>query len=353
MPVNFSPTSPSPFPQDLPRSPLPPMLSRDRLTIEYRTSAEALTVGEDGQDVITGLTQVPKSLPPKYFYDDQGSQLFEAITALPEYYLTRTERWILEQFADAIVDQVGACNLVELGSGSSSKTRILLDAYRQKGSLLRYVPVDVSGGMLEESARALLSEYSSLNIHGLVSTYEEALADLPTSHLPCQMIAFIGSTLGNLPPERCQVFFQQVSRALAVGDYFLLGIDRHKDTAILEAAYNDQQGVTAAFNLNMLSHLNWRFQGDFNLKQFRHLAIYNTRDRQIEMYIESLCNQTITLKALDLTIHFTKGERLLSEISRKFDLEVLSQDLMAHGLRVTQTFTDAKQWFGLLLCQRQ
>ena len=353
MPVNSSPTSPSSLPQDLSRSPLPPVLSRDRLIIEYLTSAEALTVGEDGQDVVAGLTQVPKSLPPKYFYDDQGSQLFEAITALPEYYLTRTERQILEQFAGSIADHVGSCDLIELGSGSSSKTRLLLNAYQQQRCPLRYVPVDVSSGMLEESAWALLHEYPSLTIHGLVSTYEAALANLPSSDLPCRMIAFIGSTLGNFPPSRCQSFFQEVSRALVEGDYFLLGIDLHKDTATLEAAYNDQQGVTAAFNLNMLSHLNWRFQGNFDLAQFRHVAIYNERDRQIEMYIESLCDQTITLKALNLTLQFTEGERLLSEISRKFDLDVLSQELMAHKLRVTQTFTDAKQWFGLLLCERQ
>ena len=353
MPVNSSLTSPSPFPQDLSRSPFPPMLSRDRLTIEYRTSADALTVGEDGRDVVVGLTQAPKSLPPKYFYDDQGSQLFEAITALPEYYLTRTERQILEQCSVEIVDRVGACDLVELGSGSSSKTRILLNAYRQQKCALRYVPVDVSGGMLEESARALLGEYPSLNIHGLVSTYEGALADLPPTNLPCRMLAFIGSTLGNLSPERCRVFFHTISQALEPGDYFLLGIDRHKDTATLEAAYNDSQGVTAAFNLNMLSHLNWRFQGNFDLSQFRHLAVYNDRDRRIEMYIESLCDQTITLKALDLTIHFAQGERLLSEISRKFDLPILSKELMGHRLQVIQTFTDAKQWFGLLLCQRQ
>ncbi|MEL6382464.1 MAG: L-histidine N(alpha)-methyltransferase [Cyanobacteria bacterium J06626_18] len=352
MPANSSPTSPSPFSQDLSRSPLPPTLSRDRLTIEYRTSAEALTVGEDGKDVIAGLTQTPKSLPPKYFYDDQGSQLFEAITALPEYYLTRTERQILAQYADAIARQIGPCDLIELGSGSSNKTRILLDAYRQRDYALRYVPVDVSGGMLEESARALLTDYPVLTIHGLVSTYEGALASLPSTTLPCRTIAFIGSTLGNLPPSRCQQFFQTVSQALSVGDYFLLGVDLHKDTATLEAAYNDSQDVTAAFNLNMLNHLNWRFQGDFDLAQFRHIAVYNDRDRQIEMYIESLCDQTITLKALDLTLNFTQGERLLSEISRKFDLDILSHELMEHGLRVVQTFTDTRQWFGLLLCTR-
>ena len=352
MPANFSPTSQFPFQRDYSGSHLSPVLSRDRLAIDYRTSAASLTARSDGEDVITGLTQTAKTLPPKYFYDDQGSQLFEAITELPEYYLTRTERQILDKFAFAIAEQVGPCDLVELGSGSSSKTRILLNAYRQRDFSLRYVPVDVSGGILEESARALLKDYPSLSIHGLVSTYEAALADLPTLSLPRRMLAFIGSTLGNLSPSRCQTFFQTVSQALAQGDCFLLGVDLHKDTAILEAAYNDQQGVTAAFNLNMLSHLNWRFRGNFELSQFRHVALYNDRARQIEMYIESLCDQTVTLKALDLEVTFAQGERLLSEISRKFDLKALSQELMGHGLRVKQTFTDEQQWFGLLLCER-
>lgn len=354
MPANPSQTSPSPFQGELPKSPLPPVISRDRLTIEYRTLAKSTTnaTAEDGKDVITGLTQVPKALPPKYFYDDVGSQLFEAITQLPEYYLTRTERQILEKSAGAIADLVGPCDLVELGSGSSSKTRILLNAYRQLGSSLRYVPVDVSGGMLEESARTLLKEYPSLTIYGLVSTYEATLADLPATDFPHRMIAFIGSTLGNLSTTQCQTFFQEVSQALVAGDYFLLGVDLHKDKATLEAAYNDQQGVTAAFNLNMLKHLNWRFQGDFDPSQFRHVAVYNDRDRQIEMYIESLQDQTVTLKALNLTLSFARGEKLLSEISRKFDLDLLSQALREHGLQVTRTFTDEKRWFGLLLCKR-
>jgi len=353
MPANSFQTSPSPSQQEETAPFFPPRLSRDRLTIEYRTSADALTTGNNGKDVVEGLTQMPKCLPPKYFYDDQGSKLFEAITELPEYYLTRTERDIFAQSAEAIAAQVGPCDLVELGSGSSSKTRLLLNAYRQRGCSLRYVPVDVSGGMLEETARALLNEYASLTIHGLVSTYEAALADLPSTDLPRRMIAFIGSTLGNLSPERCHAFFQAISHALEMGDYFLLGVDLHKDTATLEAAYDDAQGVTAAFNLNMLSHLNWRFQGDFDPAQFRHVAVYNDRDQQIEMYIESLRDQTITLKALDLTVTFAQGERLLSEISRKFDPTVLAQELGNYGLRRVETFTDEQQWFALLLCQRQ
>ncbi|MEO1094645.1 MAG: L-histidine N(alpha)-methyltransferase [Cyanobacteria bacterium J06638_28] len=352
MPVNTSQT-PFPFQRELAQSPLAPVLSRDRLIIEYRTPATRLMNGESGHDVVSGLTQEPKSLPPKYFYDDRGSQLFEAITQLPEYYLTRTERQILTKSAAAIVEQVGPCDLIELGSGSSSKTRILLNAYQQDNCDLRYVPVDVSGGMLEESARALLKEYPKLTIHGLVSTYEAALADLPETTLPCRLIAFIGSTLGNLPPQDCQQFFAQVSQALKPGDYFLLGVDLQKDKSILEAAYNDQQGITAEFNLNMLNHLNWRFQGNFDTTQFRHVAAYSDREHQIEMYIESLQDQTITLKALNLQLRFTAGERLLSEISRKFKVTTLAQELMKHRLHITDTFTDESQWFALVLCQRQ
>ncbi|MEM6436158.1 MAG: L-histidine N(alpha)-methyltransferase [Cyanobacteria bacterium P01_D01_bin.115] len=350
----------SQFPSSMPaaddnrtQSPQSPVLSRDRLVIEYRNADETTAALPTGQDVTVGLTHPPKTLPPKYFYDDQGSQLFEQITDLPEYYLTRTERQILETFAEAIATQVGSCDLVELGSGSASKTRILFDAYQRQGQPLRYVPVDVSGGILEESAKALLSDYGALTIHGLVSTYEAALSNLPATDLPRRLIAFIGSTLGNLSPQQAQTFFQRVSAALTPGDYFLLGVDLHKDTATLTAAYNDAQGVTAAFNLNMLSHLNWRFQGDFELSQFRHVAVYNEGDRQIEMYIESLVDQTVNLKALDLTASFAAGERLLSEISRKFDPEQLAQRLAAFGLDVTDTFTDEYRQFALLLCQKQ
>ncbi|MDA0672447.1 MAG: L-histidine N(alpha)-methyltransferase [Cyanobacteria bacterium] len=320
--------------------------------VEYRLALPGADAEVEGQDVITGLRQTPKALPPKYFYDDQGSRLFEHITALPEYYPTRTERGILLAQGSAISQRVGACDLVELGSGSASKTRILLDAYQQQGTPLHYVPVDVSGGMLEDTAHQLLRDYPALTVHGVVGTYDAALAHLPAAKFPRRMVAFIGSTLGNLPPQRCTAFMQQVAQALEPGDYFLLGVDLHKDRALLEAAYNDAQGVTAAFNLNMLAHLNWRFQGNFDLSQFRHVAFYNEGDRQIEMHIESLRDQTVTLKDLDLTVPFGAGERLLSEISRKFDLDQLGQDLQRHGLQVLHTFSDPQGWFALLLCQR-
>lgn len=322
------------------------------MVIEYLHPTSTAEARVDGHDVLAGLTARPKSLPPKYFYDDRGSQLFEQITQLPEYYLTRTETEILANYADAVARITGPCELVELGSGSSTKTRYLLSALAQAGYPVHYVPVDVSGGMLETTAQQLLSEYSQLTIHGLVGTYDSALRHLPPAQLPSRMVAFIGSTLGNLDPQACHTLLDKISAVLHPGDYFLLGVDLEKDPEVLHRAYNDSEGVTAAFNLNMLSHLNWRFQGDFQVHQFRHQAFYNADASQIEIYIESLQAQMATLKALDLQVPFKQGETLLSEISRKFRISTLAQELAVVGLNLIQTFTDDQQWFGLLLCQK-
>lgn len=331
-----------------------PVQIEERLTINLIQSPSAPESNlEEGQDVIEGLSNRPKSLPPKYFYDELGSQLFEQICELPEYYLTRTEAAILQQYAGAIAQLTGPCELVELGSGSATKTRLLLDAYQDYGYPLTYIPIDVSGSMLTESAHQLLATYSDLRIHGLVSTYELALAQLPPTTLPTRMLCFIGSSLGNLTPEACDEFMTQVAAALQPGEYFLLGVDLHKSDDLLEAAYNDSQGVTAKFNLNMLHHLNWRFQGNFDSNQFEHVAFYNQAKRQIEIYLKSLTSQVATLRALNLTVNFAADEMLLSEISRKFDLQALTQTLQDHGLKPLKTFTDDKQWFGLLLCERQ
>ncbi|MGL5080562.1 MAG: L-histidine N(alpha)-methyltransferase [Microcoleaceae cyanobacterium] len=304
-----------------------------------------------GSDVVQGLTQTPKVLPPKYFYDDQGSQLFEQICELPEYYPTRTETAILLKCAAEVARLTGPCELVELGSGSSTKTRILLDAYQQLGHPLYYLPIDVSGGILEQSAYELLRDYQTLQIRGLVSTYELALATLESSQLPARMICFLGSTLGNLNPTESNQFFTQITAALQLGEYFLLGIDLNKPQEILEAAYNDSQGITAAFNLNMLHHLNHRFQGDFDCAQFEHSAFYNSEEFQIEMHLKSLQPQAVTLEHLNLTIQFEAGETVRTEISRKFDLLRLESDLKSYGLEILQTWTDEQQWFGVLLCQ--
>jgi L-histidine Nalpha-methyltransferase len=325
----------------------------DRLKIDHLVSQTQPSEDElhPGSDVVRGLSQTPKSLPPRYFYDDLGSQLFEQICDLPEYYLTRTETAILQDCADEIARLTGACELVELGSGNATKTRILLDAYQQADYPLCYRPIDISAGILESSAQDLLIDYPTLQVQGLVGTYELALQKLSATHLPKRMICFIGSTLGNLSPQACEEFLQQVTDALQPGEYFLLGIDLQKSKTQLEAAYNDRQGVTADFNLNMLHHLNRRFDGDFDLTQFEHFAYYNDIQHQIEMHLRSLKSQTVHLKALDLTVEFSKGETILSEISRKFDLTEIQQQLQAKTLDLLQIWTDPNQWFGLLLCQ--
>jgi L-histidine Nalpha-methyltransferase len=328
-------------------------LLEERLQIErlHNVSEPSDAETDSGSDVIQGLTQASKTLPPKYFYDDHGSQLFEQICELPEYYPTRTEALILRQYAGEIAQITGKCELVELGSGSSTKTRLLLDAYEAHAYPLRYVPIDVSAGILESSAQQLLSEYPSLEVHGLVSTYELALKQLAPTQLPSRMIFFLGSTLGNLNPQECDVFFSQITAALHQGEYFLLGVDLQKPKPVLEAAYNDSQGVTAQFNLNILKHLNWRFDGNFDTQLFEHWAFYNEQLHQIEMHLRCLTAHTVQLKALDLTVKFESGETIMTEISRKFDLSVMQQELQAMGLKPLQVWTDPKQWFGLILCQ--
>jgi dimethylhistidine N-methyltransferase len=327
----------------------------DRFHLQNLLQESANPAADDDDDarcVVEGLSQCPKVLPPRFFYDDYGSLLFEQICQLPEYYPTRTETAILKTCAPDIARTTGACELVELGSGSSTKTRILLDAYDQQQLPLRYMPIDVSAGILEESAKELLHDYPNLKVFGLASTYQLALQRLMPSSLPARMIAIIGSTLGNLNPSECDRFLHQIATALERGDYFLLGIDLQKPKPILEAAYNDSQGVTAAFNLNMLRHLNRRFNGNFALEQFEHLAFYSEALDQIEMHLRSRIPQTVRLEALDLTVDFEAGETIHSEISRKFDLAQMQTVLASHGLTTMQTWTDDNQWFGVVLAQR-
>lgn len=306
-----------------------------------------------GDDVIQGLTQKPKSLPPRYFYDDRGSKLFELICELPEYYLTRTETEILQTYAQEIALTTGPTEIVELGSGSSTKTRILLDAYAKQKYPLRYLPIDISESILESSAHQLLVDYPLLQVHGIVSTYDLALAKLAPSPLPTRMICFLGSTLGNMNPEECDVFFGQIVGAMQPGDYFLLGIDLHKSAEILEPAYNDSQGVTAAFNSNMLQHLNRLFDGNFDLTQFKHWAFYNQELQQIEMHLQSQKAQSVELRELNLIVEFAEGETIRSEISRKFDLVKIQQELSRRCLVPLQVWTDENQRFGLVLSQLQ
>ena len=308
---------------------------------------------EEGVDVIQGLKQTPKTLPCRYFYDDRGSRLFEQICDLPEYYPTRTEQEILETHAAEITKLTGACELVELGSGSSRKTRVLLEAYSQLKSPLHYYPIDVSAGMLKTTALELLHQYPQLQLCGLAGTYEQALAQLPPTELESRIVIFLGSTIGNLNRAECDRFLHQIQQALKPGEFFLLGVDLQKERVTLEAAYNDAQGITAEFNLNLLDHLNQRFQGDFDPAQFTHCAFYNTIDHQVEMHLKSLRSQTVTLQKLNFKTSLAAEETIRTEISRKFHLPTLISDLKQHTLHPLQAWTDSRSWFGVLLCQRQ
>ena len=322
----------------------------DRLSLERLVNVTDSTYAA-GADVISGLSKQPKTLPAKYFYDDHGSELFEQICDLPEYYLTRTETLILRNCANEIAGITGACEIVELGSGSAVKTRILLDAYKEMNYPLHYLPIDISAGILESSAFALLNDYPTLKVRGLVGTYELALERLSMPLLPARMLCFLGSTLGNLNDRECDLFFGRIAAALQKGEYFLLGVDLQKPKEILEAAYNDAQGVTAQFNLNMLRHLNHRFDGNFDLTKFAHQAFYNQSQQQIEMHLQSLVAQTVNLRSLDRSAKFAQGETIMTEISRKFDSQKIAQTLESGGLVKVKMWTDPDRWFGLLLLQ--
>ena len=304
-----------------------------------------------GQDIREGLTQLPKTIPAKYFYDDHGSQLFEQICQLPEYYPTRTEASILRKYAEEIVEITGICELVELGSGSSTKTRLLLDAYHQQNEVFKYMPIDVSAGILKESAIQLKQDYNSLEIKGLVGTYEQALTQLKPSAWPARMIFFLGSSIGNFSEAGYDNFLNKIAQVLENGDYFLLGIDLQKPKSTLEPAYNDSQGITAAFNLNMLTHLNNKFGGNFDVNNFKHQAIYNEERKQIEMYLLSEREQEISLEKLDLKVKLNKGEKILTEMSRKFNIEETRDKLESKKLKTIKVFTDENKWFALMLCQ--
>lgn len=324
-------------------------LQDDRLRWITVTSTESV----EGQDVIQGLSRSQKTLPCRYLYDDRGSELFEQICDAPEYYPTRTEQAILEAYAPEIAQLTGACELVELGSGSSRKTRLLIEAYQQLSYELRYCPIDVSEGILKSTALDLLTQYPTLRLRGVAGTYEQALMRLPLPELENRMLIFLGSTLGNLDEPACKQFLAQIQQALQPGEFFLLGVDLQKPIEVIEAAYNDTQGITAAFNLNILQHLNQRFQGDFDLNQFRHFAFYNPVAHRIEMHLQSLIAQSVDLRALNYRITLQAEETIRTEISRKFHLSALAIELENHALQPLQIWTDPQAWFGLVLCQRQ
>ncbi len=299
-------------------------------------------------DVRAGLTRKGlKMLPPKYFYDDRGSELFDQITSLPEYYPTRCERAILNRRAPEIVEITGARELLELGSGMASKTRALLFAMAGAGSLERYLPMDVSELVVERCAEELVEMYPGLRVHGVVGDFEQHLEHVPAAQ--ARLVAFLGGTIGNLYPDERAPFLRDIRGLMGDGGWLVLGTDLVKDPATLEAAYNDSAGVTAEFNRNVLHAINRELDADFDVDAFEHVAFWNELDSWIEMRLRVHGDQQVRIEGADLDIELADGEEIRTEISTKFTRERLEEELAGAGMELETFFTDDEAMFGLSL----
>jgi len=319
------------------------------IAIEVHLDAD--TAATMARDVRDGLCTEPKELAPKYFYDERGSQLFEQITELPEYYPTRAERAILAERSEEIVATAGAPqSLIELGSGSAAKTRHLLSAMRDAGCLRTYVPVDISEEITHETAKLLVDEYPGLAIRGLVCDFEHHLERIPDG-AGGRLIAFLGGTIGNLFPEPRRDFLARLASLMGPDDRLLLGTDLVKGSDRLEAAYDDASGVTAEFNKNVLSVLNRELGADFDLDAFAHVARYDAEEARMDIRLRSLAAQTVRLDGLDLSVEFAEGEEMRTEISSKFTYEKLARVYGEAGLTISGWFTDADCDYALSLAR--
>jgi|DewCreStandDraft_3_1066083.scaffolds.fasta_scaffold00769_4 L-histidine N-alpha-methyltransferase len=314
-------------------------------------------LAEFAHDVREGLTASPKHLPCRYFYDREGSLLFEAICALPEYYLTRAERAILEAHAGEILargfgERVSdPITLVELGSGSATKTRLLIAALLRRQGALLYVPVDISREMLEESARGLVRDYPGLRVRAIAGDYADGLEHL-TSLRGRKLILWLGSNIGNLERAEAIAFLRRVRERMSEADAMLIGIDLRKDRAVVERAYNDARGVTARFNANLLARINRELGGHFDLAAFRHHALYNEAEGRIEMYLVSVRAQRVRIERLDLEVSFAAGERIHTENSYKYSPEEITAVARAAGLRLLGHWRDPDALFSVNLFGR-
>jgi L-histidine Nalpha-methyltransferase len=301
-------------------------------------------------DVLDGLTRPFKELPPKHLYDARGSELFDRICELPEYYPTRTERAILTEHAGTLVEWTGMAELIELGSGTAAKTRVLLDAMDRAGTLHRYVPFDVTESVVRECAAALAGEYPDLHVHGIVGDFERHLGEIPPSEPGHpRVVAFLGGTIGNFLPGARRRFLRALGSLLGPSDYLLLGTDLVKDIDVLEAAYDDGQGVTAEFNRNMLHVLNRELDADFPTDQFEHVAFFDPEHEWIEMRLRARRACRVRVGALNLEVGFKRGEELRTEISAKFTRARVEADYAAAGLDLSRWLTDSRRLFALSL----
>jgi dimethylhistidine N-methyltransferase len=314
------------------------------------TTDDEIFINNFSEDVKIGLTSESKYLPFVYFYDHIGSQLFEKICELPEYYLTRAETNILETNADNIVSHFSEkAVLVELGSGSSTKTRILIEAFLERQRLTHYTPIDVSHQMLEESSCSLLREYPDLEINAIAARYNDGIDHLNIRKDQQNLITWLGSSIGNFDRPEVTAFLRHIQKIMHPNDRFLVGIDLQKDKSIIEKAYNDAQGVTAEFNLNLLTHVNRELGGDFVLENFDHKAIYNDEIGRIEMYLISNIDQKIFISELDLEVSFTVNEAIHTENSFKYSLDDIDTLAEETGLYVEQQWFDTERLFSLNL----
>jgi L-histidine N-alpha-methyltransferase len=321
--------------------------SRTLDVTQRRSPPEALA-----NDVRRGLSASPRSLPPKWFYDSVGSALFDEICELPEYYLTRSERSILAQNADAIAERSGADELLEIGSGMARKTGLLLAALAKRVPRPRYLPFDISEAALEACARSMRAVVPSVIVDPLRGDFEK---DLETLRVAAEgtrrMWAFLGSTIGNLDERAAPALLAKIASRMGRRDTFLLGVDLVKDSATLEAAYNDRAGVTARFNKNVLAVINRELDADFDLERFAHRAHFDVERARIEMHLESLVSQRVRIGALDLVVDFDHGERILTEISRKFTRETVASTLASASMRVGAWYQADDASFALVLAE--
>jgi L-histidine N-alpha-methyltransferase len=328
-----------------------PLLVTDAIVVEsYVGPKDERSLADD---VLDGLTKPFKELPPKHFYDARGAELFDRICELPEYYPTRSERAILAARAEDIVATTGAAELVELGSGTAAKTRLLLRAMAAAGTLRRYVPLDVTEAMVLESADALVDEFPGLHVHGIVGDFERHLRHVPAPDGP-RIVAFLGGTIGNFPPGSRRRFLRTIAKLLRPGlDHLLLGTDLVKDPAVLEPAYDDAAGVTAEFNRNVLRVINRELDADFDVDAFEHVAFFDREREWIEMRLRAQRRMEVHVRELGLEVAFAPREELRTEISAKFTRDRLQGDLAAAGLELREVLTDSDDLFALSLSARR
>jgi L-histidine N-alpha-methyltransferase len=323
--------------------------TEQQITIEVHLPAGAALADLD-IDVREGLCSPFKELLPKYFYDERGSQLFEEIMELPEYYPTRAERAILDDRAREIVDAAECTTLIELGSGSAAKTRTLLGAMQDTGLLETYVPVDISEEITRRTASELIAEYPELRVHGVVCDYEIHLERLPRGE--GGLFAFLGGTIGNLYPATRRSFLARIASLMYPGDRFLLGTDLVKDPARLEAAYNDSAGVTAEFNKNVLRVLNRELGADFDPDSFEHVAFWDEDNSWIDIRLRSVAEQVVNIPRLELEVQYERGEEMRTEISTKFERRDLERTYARVGLEMVEWWTDPEGLFALSMARR-